>query len=111
MRRGYTREKYLDLVAEARKNIPNLRLTTDIIVGFPTEKTGDFKDTLDLMEEVRFGMAYIFKYSPRPGTEASKMHDDVPEKAKKERHKIVLDLQRNISKRKSHEKTTCSCRS
>ena len=108
MKRGYTRADCVRLSSGARKIIPDLRLTTDIIVGFPTETDGDFKDTLDLLKESRFDLAYIFKYSPRPGTEASRMADDVSEGIKKERHKILLDLQKDLSRRKTNEKP-CSC--
>jgi len=109
MNRGYTRKEYLGLVLEARRVMADLRLTTDIIVGFPGEADTDFRDTLGLMEEVKFDLAYIFKYSPRPGTGAAGMDDDVPEKVKKERHKTLLDLQRNISKRKRNEKNNRFC--
>ena len=86
MNRGYRRKRYLDLVTKARNIIPNLRLTTDIIVGFPTETEMDFNDTLNFMKKIEFDLAYIFKYSPRPGTEAAKLKDDVPELEKKRRH-------------------------
>jgi tRNA-2-methylthio-N6-dimethylallyladenosine synthase len=107
MNRGYMKKKYLELIKKARDIIPGLRLTTDIIVGFPTETEEDFNDTLNLMKEVKFGMAYIFKYSPRAGTEAAKLKDDVPPEVKVKRHEILLDLQRKIYKRKTHEKTHC----
>ncbi|UCD55734.1 MAG: tRNA (N6-isopentenyl adenosine(37)-C2)-methylthiotransferase MiaB [Candidatus Omnitrophota bacterium] len=109
MNRGYTREKYLNLIGEARNIIQGLHLTTDIIVGFPTETEEDFNDTLNLMKDTKFGMAYIFKYSPRTGTEAAKLADDVPADVKGKRHKILLDLQREIHKRKIYEKTRCHC--
>ena len=109
MNRGYTRKKYLGLVKKARKIIPGLRLTTDVIVGFPSETEKDFRNTLDLMKKVRFDGAYIFKYSPRAGTRASRMKPDVPEEAKKRRHGILLDLQRKLSKRKKDAKTCHSC--
>ena len=108
MKRGYARADCARLSTGARKIIPDLRLTTDIIVGFPTETDRDFKDTLDLLKESRFDLAYIFKYSPRPGTEASRMADDVSEGVKKERHKILLDLQKDLSRRKTNEKA-CFC--
>jgi len=100
MNRGYTRKKYLTLIKEARELIPSLRLTTDIIVGFPTEKEKDFKDTLDVVRKIEFNFAYIFKYSPRDGTKAARMKDDVSLETKKKRHKILLDLQRSISGKK-----------
>ncbi|NQU95913.1 MAG: tRNA (N6-isopentenyl adenosine(37)-C2)-methylthiotransferase MiaB [Candidatus Omnitrophica bacterium] len=104
MNRGYTREKYLDLVTRAKHIIPGLFLGTDMIVGFPSESDKDFNDTLDLVKKVRFDGAYIFKYSPRAGTGAAGMKDEVSEDTKKRRHRTLLDLQREISKRKKHEK-------
>jgi len=109
MDRGYTAGKYLSLVEAARKIVPGLCFTTDIITGFPTEDEKDFEDTLRMMEKIKFDSAYIFKYSGRPGTKAAEMEDDVPIEAKKRRHKILLDLQRKIS-RKKNEKTCCSSR-
>jgi len=110
MNRGYASKKYIDLVMKARRIIPGLRLTTDIIVGFPTETEKDFNDTLKCMKKIRFDSAYIFKYSPREGTKASGMKDDVPESAKKNRNNMLLDLQRQISKEKSRdEKNSCLC--
>ena len=100
MNRGYNRKFYLDLAATYRKIVSNSALTTDIIVGFPTEKEEDFQDTYNLVKEVEFDSAYIFKYSPRLNTEAAKMFDDVEKKEKQERHKFTLDLQKDISKRK-----------
>ncbi|MFH1594070.1 MAG: tRNA (N6-isopentenyl adenosine(37)-C2)-methylthiotransferase MiaB [Candidatus Omnitrophota bacterium] len=94
MNRGYTIKQYLRLVEEARKSVPGLRLSTDIIVGFPTERENDFNDTLTAMKSVKFDQAYIFKYSPRPGTKAAGLKDDVPVDTKKRRHKILLDLQK-----------------
>lgn len=102
MNRGYTQEKYLDLVTKAREVIPGLKLTTDIIVGFPTEGERDFNDTLNLLKEIKFDSAYIFKYSPRTGTQAAKLKDDVPQDVKKKRHKVLLDLMKN-------EKNNCLC--
>lgn len=111
MNRGYTSSKYLNLITKARNIMPDLRLTTDIIVGFPSETERDFKDTLNLMKEIKFNLAYIFKYSPRPGTEAAKLKDGVAEDVKKRRHRILLDLQKEISKRKINEKNNCFYRS
>ena len=105
MNRGYTAKKYLSLANKARDIVPGLRLTTDIIVGFPGETDIDFKDTLDLMKEIKFNAAYIFKYSPREGTKAAGMNDDIPEDIKKKRHNKLLTLQKEIS----NEKNNCSC--
>lgn len=100
MGRGYTRKFYLDLADNYRKMVKRGVLTTDIIVGFPTESQGDFKDTYDLVRDIAFDAAYIFKYSPRPNTAASRMVDDVAKEEKERRHKKILDLQRNISNKK-----------
>ena len=98
MKRGYSRRRYLGLIDEYRRKLPGGRLTTDIIVGFPGESEDDFRKTQDLVERARFSSAYIFKYSPRPNTEADKLKDDVPQKEKQRRHKILLDLQKQISR-------------
>ena len=100
MNRAYTTKTYSRLIAKAREIVPGLRVTSDIIVGFPTEKETNFKATLNLVKAIKFDMAYIFKYSPRPGTKACEMKDDVPQELKKRRHRILLELQRKISKRK-----------
>jgi len=109
MERGYAGGEYTSLVQEARKIIPGLRLTTDIIIGFPSEKDTDFSDTLGLVRKIRFDLAYIFKYSPRPGTKANCMEDDVADKIKSRRHKALLSEQKEISRRKKHEKTYSAC--
>ncbi|RLL45388.1 tRNA (N6-isopentenyl adenosine(37)-C2)-methylthiotransferase MiaB [Oceanobacillus piezotolerans] len=85
MNRKYTREEYLELVAKIRKAIPNVTLTTDIIVGFPNETEEQFEETMSLVEEVGFEAAYTFIYSPREGTPAARKRDDVPEEVKKQR--------------------------
>jgi tRNA-2-methylthio-N6-dimethylallyladenosine synthase len=100
MNRGYTRRFYLDLVDNYRKIVKDGRLTTDIIVGFPTETEKDFQDTHNLVKDIKFDAAYIFKYSSRPHTEAEKLTDDVEREEKERRHKIILDLQKSISKEK-----------
>jgi tRNA-2-methylthio-N6-dimethylallyladenosine synthase len=100
MNRGYTRKFYLDLAKDYRKIVPEGKLTSDIIVGFPGESEEDFADTDKLVEEVRFNAAYIFKYSPRPHTEAAKLTDDVPPAEKQRRHSLILELQKRISKEK-----------
>ncbi len=96
MRRTYSRERYLDLVTRLRDAIPDLSLTTDLIVGFPGETEEDFADTLSLVEEVRYDGAYTFLYSPRPGTEAAEsLPDDVPPDVKRERiARLVETVQR-----------------
>lgn len=85
MNRKYTRESYLELVQKIKKAIPNVTLTTDIIVGFPNETDEQFEETMTLMEEVGFEAAYTFIYSPREGTPAAVQKDDVPMEVKKER--------------------------
>ena len=76
MHRGYTAERYLTRLAEARAAIPDLAVTTDIIVGFPGETDADFERTLEVIEAAEYDAAYTFVFSPRPGTEAATMHDD-----------------------------------
>ncbi len=100
MNRGYSRKYYLELADNYRKIVKDGALTTDIIVGFPTESEADFKDTFDLVKDVRFNTAFIFKYSPRPHTEAFKMADTAPKEEKEARHRLILDLQKKISREK-----------
>lgn len=97
MNRGYTRKFYLDLADNYRKIVKGAALTTDIIVGFPSETEEDFRDTYNLVKDTGFDSAYIFKYSPRPHTGAENLADNVPKEEKERRHKIILDLQKNIS--------------
>jgi tRNA-2-methylthio-N6-dimethylallyladenosine synthase len=97
MRRRHSREEYLDLVARIRAAIPNVQLSTDMIVGFPGETEADFEETLSLAESVRYHGIYSFKYSERPNTLASKrMPDDVSDEDKKRRIVALQDLQRSI---------------
>jgi tRNA-2-methylthio-N6-dimethylallyladenosine synthase len=98
MNRNYSGRDYLALVEKLRKNIPGLALTTDIIVGFPTETDGEFEDTVRIMREVEFDSAFIFKYSPRPNTKAAKeLPDDIAETKKTQRIVRVNALQSGIS--------------
>ncbi len=85
MNRAYTIKRYKDLVRKIRKGIPGIGLSTDIIVGFPTETKKQFQNTIKLFKEMKFDMAYIAKYSPRPHTKTSKLKDDVSKKEKKNR--------------------------
>ena len=85
MARKYTREQYLELVRKIKAAIPNVSLTTDIIVGYPNETDEQFEETLSLYREVGFEAAYTYIYSPREGTPAAKMQDNVPMEVKKER--------------------------
>ena len=92
MRRSYTAAEYRDRIAAIRSRLPEVAFSTDIIVGFPTETDEDFRRTRELMAEVAFDMAYIFRYSPRTGTKAAeKFPDDVPEDVKHERNQVLLD--------------------
>ena len=93
MNRRYSREGYLQLVEELRRTVPDLELTTDVIVGFPGETDRDFEDTLSLMDQVGYAAAFTFKYSPRKGTRAAEAPDQIPESVKKERLKRLNDLQ------------------
>ncbi|HOP75402.1 MAG TPA: tRNA (N6-isopentenyl adenosine(37)-C2)-methylthiotransferase MiaB [Bacillota bacterium] len=97
MNRRYTKEAYIDLAMKIKSKVPDIALTTDIIVGFPGETEEDFLDTMDLVEKVRFDGAFTFIYSPRVGTPAAKMEDQVPEEVKKERLMRLIDLQNRIS--------------
>ena len=97
MNRTYTIEHYLQLIEKARKIIPGVSFSTDIISGFPTETFEDHIMTLDVMREVRYDGAYMFKYSPREGTKAYKMDDDIPEETKTKRLQEIINLQQQIS--------------
>jgi tRNA-2-methylthio-N6-dimethylallyladenosine synthase len=97
MNRTYTIEHYLELVEKARKIIPGVSFSTDIISGFPTETFEDHIMTLEVMREVRYDGAYMFKYSPREGTKAFKMTDDVSEDTKTKRLQEIINLQQQIS--------------
>jgi tRNA-2-methylthio-N6-dimethylallyladenosine synthase len=100
MRRTYGRERYLDRVAMIRELVPDCAITTDIIVGFPGETEDDFRETLEVVEEVRYDSAFTFIFSPRRGTEAATLPDQVPEPAKHERmERLVEIVQRHASDR------------
>lgn len=97
MNRTYTIEHYLNLIESARKIIPGVSFSTDIISGFPTETEEDHLMTLDVMKKVRYDGAYMFKYSPREGTKAFEMNDDVDEELKAKRLSEIIDIQHQIS--------------
>lgn len=101
MARKYTRERFLELVRKIKRAIPDVVLTTDIIVGYPGETEEQFEDTLSLMKEVEFDSAFTFIYSPREGTPAAKMKDNVPQEVKKERLHRLNRLQDEISRKKN----------
>lgn len=92
MNRRYTREHYLDLVKKIKERIPDVSLTTDIMMGFPGETEEDVELTLDLMRQVKYESAMMYYYNPRSGTPAAKM-EQIPEEVRKERLQRVIDLQ------------------
>lgn len=96
MNRRYTRERYLGLVDEARKRIPDINLSTDVMFGFPGETDDDFADTIDIMKTVRYDFAFMYRYSEREGTRAVTMDGVVPEKVRIERLKTAIDMQNGI---------------
>lgn len=97
MNRTYTIEHYLNIIDKARKLMPEVSFSTDIISGFPTETYEDHLATLDVMQKVRYDGAFMFKYSPREGTKAFKMGDDVPDEVKTKRLQEIIALQQQIS--------------
>tara|TARA_Y100000994_G_scaffold1830_1_gene2012 strand:- start:1113 stop:2438 length:1326 start_codon:yes stop_codon:yes gene_type:complete len=94
MNRTYTREHFYDMALKIRKIMPNCGLSTDIIVGFPGETDDQYRETLDLMEAIKFNSAFTFKYSPRPYTKAEQFSDQISEQVKKDRLDEMLILQR-----------------
>ena len=97
MNRTYKREQFLQIVDKLRENVPGICLSTDVIVGFPSETERDFLDTLDILEKARFDMVYAFKYSPRERTPAAKMSDMIDMDTKTDRIDRLLKLQDGIS--------------
>lgn len=100
MRRNHRLEDYLAKVHYLQRVVPGVEITTDLIAGFPTETEEDFQRTLDCIEEVRFSQIYAFKYSPRPGTVAADLPDDVPQEVKEERLQRVIEAQERINEAK-----------
>jgi tRNA-2-methylthio-N6-dimethylallyladenosine synthase len=98
MNRGYSRERYLEIVARLKQVCPEIRLTTDIIVGFPGETADDFAETMSLLREVRYAEIYSFIYSPRRGTVAADMDDPLPADVKQEQFDRMLALQQEVSR-------------
>ena len=90
MRRGYTREGYLEALGRLREAVPDMAITTDVIVGFPGESEEDFEATRSMMEAAKFDNAFIFKYSPRPGTVSASWGNDISEEEKARRNQILL---------------------
>jgi tRNA-2-methylthio-N6-dimethylallyladenosine synthase len=101
MNRGYTREQYLELVQKIESKFPEYSITTDLIVGFPGETEEDFQQTLDLVKKVRYDSAFTFAYSPRSGTPAAKMENQVSKEEKSSRLTRLIELQNEISKEKN----------
>ena len=97
MNRGYNREHYLALVTKIRSRIPEVAITSDLIIGFPGENEKDFEDTLDMVNKVRFDAAFTFMYSPRSGTKAEKLGDQVALEDKKERLNRLNQIQYSIA--------------
>lgn len=97
MNRGYTREEYLQKVQMIREKLPAASITTDIIVGFPTEEESDFAATIDLVQRIRFDFAYMFKFSPRPGTPAAEIKPQVPEPIVRRRLTELIKSQNQIT--------------
>jgi len=106
MNRGYTFEEYLQIVELYRKTVKEGTLTTDIIVGFPTESDEDFQQTLKAIQQIEFDASFIFKYSVRPFTQSATLKDDVPPSIKEKRHNLLLEVQKDISKKKNVLKST-----
>src|SRR5213596_3307308 len=104
MRRTYTRERYVRLVDELRAAIPDLALTTDLIVGFPGETEEDFRETLSAVEEVGYDGAFTFVYSPRVGTEAAAMADQVPDEVKRDRIERLVDVVQRVAHERNEQR-------
>src|SRR5213595_1875113 len=104
MRRTYSRERYLRLVDELRAGIPDLALTTDLIVGFPGETDEEFEATVSAVEEVGYDGAFTFVYSPRQGTEAAAMLDQVPEDVKRDRIERLIDTVQRVAEARNRER-------
>ncbi|MGH3046472.1 MAG: radical SAM protein, partial [Gaiellaceae bacterium] len=104
MRRTYSRERYLGLVERMRAAIPDLALTTDVIVGFPGETDADFRETLEVVEEVGFDGAFTFVFSPRQGTEAAAMGEQVPEPVKHDRIERLVEVVQRVAHARNAER-------
>jgi tRNA-2-methylthio-N6-dimethylallyladenosine synthase len=102
MRRSYRQARYLGIIEKVRAAMPHAAITTDIIVGFPGETEEDFQQTLDVVRQARFTSAFTFQYSPRPGTPAAEMADQVPKKVVQERYDRLIALQEQICVEANH---------
>ena len=103
MNRGYTAEHFLEIIQKLRKAMPEIAITTDIIVGFPGETEEQFQRTFDLVKKIEFDYAFTFKYSPREGTKASEFSNQIPEETRLERLKQLINLQQDITTKKYRE--------
>ena len=101
MNRGYTREKYMDRILDLKKQCPDIALSTDIIVGFPSETNEDFNDTMNLLREIEFDSIYAFAYSDRSSAPAAKFSEQIDEKEKRERLNTLLQLQEHYTEKKN----------
>jgi tRNA-2-methylthio-N6-dimethylallyladenosine synthase len=108
MHRAYTAEKYVDIVRRIRRACEGIAITTDIIVGFPGETEGDYKQTRDLVEQIQFDNAFVFRYSPRRDTPAAEMPDQIDEHTKEERNQDLLRIV-NESTRRAGERLVGQC--
>jgi len=103
MNRGYTTDEYLRIVDELRAGVPGIAITTDMMVGFPGESDQDLESSLGLYERIRFDAAFMFAYSPRPGTQAAQRGDQIPRKARLERLHRLIELQNRITLERNEE--------
>jgi len=101
MNRGYTRERYLELVREIRDAVPEMAFSTDLIVGFPGETEADFEQTLDMVEQVGYDNVFVFRYSRRPGTPAATMPDQVADEVKARRNARLLEVAGRVAAERS----------
>jgi tRNA-2-methylthio-N6-dimethylallyladenosine synthase len=101
MNRGYTRARYLELIAELQETVPDLALSTDLIVGFPGETDEDFARTVEMVERVGYDNVFAFRYSRRPGTPAAEMPDQVPDEVKAERNHRLLEVAARVAAARS----------
>jgi tRNA-2-methylthio-N6-dimethylallyladenosine synthase len=101
MNRGYTRARYLELIAELQETVPDLALSTDLIVGFPGETEDDFARTAETVEQVGYDNVFAFRYSRRPGTPAAEMEDQVPEEVKADRNRRILEVATRVGAARS----------
>jgi tRNA-2-methylthio-N6-dimethylallyladenosine synthase len=104
MRRTYSRERYLRVVDELRASIPDLALTTDLIVGFPGETEAEFQETVGAVEEVGYDGAFTFVYSPRTGTEAASLPDQIPDEVKRDRIERLVDVVQRVAEDRNRER-------